>query len=201
MTTSRLSLKATLCMFVALLTAALWTQPASAYTWARRVTVYNAYGLCVQGNAGIDHKKPGVLSGNLAYSETFALKQGCGTGLNEPDGWAATRAVVFKWNGSGWDVCRSSAWKYGATGVNRWGPWGPEQVFDWGGWASCGAGFYGTQAAAFVWDGSAWRGGGVWSGFEQATPAGVARMRQPATGSAPAPHVRPPAVRPAAHTR
>ncbi|MFJ3770239.1 hypothetical protein ACIPX0_00905 [Streptomyces sp. NPDC090075] len=195
---SRLSLKATLCMFVALLTAALWTQPASAYTWARRVTVYNAAGLCVQGDAGIDHKKPGVLSGNLAYSETYALKQGCGTGLTEPDGWAATRAIVFKWNGSAWVTCRTSAWKFGGTGVNQFGPWGPEQVFDWGGSASCGPGFYGTQAAAFVWDGSAWRGGSVWSGFEQVSAAGVAPMRQPAKGAVPAPHVQPPSARPAA---
>ncbi|MGW5657647.1 hypothetical protein [Streptomyces humi] len=201
MTMSRLSLKATLCLFVALLTAALWTQPASAYTWARRVTVYNASGLCVQGDAGIDHKKPGVLSGNLAYSETYAFTQGCGTGLNSPDGWAATRVTVFRWNGSAWAICRTSGWKVGATGVNQWGAWGPAQVFDWGGWASCGAGFYGAQARALVWDGSQWRGGNVWSGFEQASPTGFASMRQPAPGSAPAAQSDVPAFRPAAQSR
>ncbi|MFG3287837.1 hypothetical protein ACGF3G_03360 [Streptomyces sp. NPDC048179] len=195
---SRLSLKATLCMFVALLTAALWTQPAGAYTWARRVTVYNGTGLCVQGDAGIDHKKPGVMSANLAYSVAYALTQGCGTGLTKPDGSAATRAIVQRWNGSIWVDCRTSAWKFGGTGVNQWGLYGPEQVFDWGGWASCGPGFYRTVAAAFVWDGSAWQGKGVVSGFEEATPAGVAPMPKPPSGSVSAPHVQPPSARPAA---
>ncbi|MEU2423089.1 hypothetical protein ABZ619_19050 [Streptomyces sp. NPDC007851] len=201
MTMSRLSLKATLCMFVALLMAALWTQPASAYTWARGVTVYNASGLCVRGDAGIDHKKPGLLSGNLAYADTYAFTQGCGTGLNSPNGWAAARVTVFRWNGSAWVTCRTSDWKLGATGVNQWGAWGPEQVFDWGGWASCGAGFYGAQARALVWDGSQWRGGDVWSGFEQASPAGFARLREPAPNSAPAQRFDVPAYRPAARAR
>ncbi|MDP9848679.1 hypothetical protein [Streptosporangium lutulentum] len=147
-----------------------WTQPAYAWTWASNVTVYNGQGLCVQGTAGIDHRIPGNFSGNLAYANTYARSGGCGTGLTKPDGSARVRLEVLKWNGSTWNVCRSTAWKYGPTGISGGdvgGPYGPSQVFDYGGSSSCGPGFYGTRAYAQVHDGSAWRGGSVWSGHER----------------------------------
>lgn len=143
--------------------------PAHAWTWARNVTVYNGAGLCVQGSAGIDHRRPGTLSGNLAYADAYALTQGCGTGLAKEARYAAVRLDVHKWNGSAWTVCRRTEWKYGATGQRGGefpGPFGPSQVFDYGGSASCGAGYYGTMAYPYIWDGSAWRGRGVWSGHE-----------------------------------
>jgi hypothetical protein len=156
-----------LLLFASVLTFAVGIhQIAYAWTWAHWVTVYNGTGLCVQGEAGIDHVKPGTFSGNLAYSGTYARAQGCGAGLNLPDGWAATRLDVFKWTGSAWAFCRGTNWKFGATGVNQWGPWGPEEVFNYGGVGSCGRGWYGTTASVYVWDGGAWRGGGVWSGNE-----------------------------------
>ena len=138
----------------------------SAWTWATRVTVFNGSGRCVQATSGIDHRRPDAFSGNLAYADTYALSQGCGAGLNLPDGGQPSELDVYKWNGSSWALCRGTNWTFGATGTNQWGPWGPEQVFDYGGSSSCGPGWYGTQAAAFVWDGSAWRGGGLWSGHE-----------------------------------
>ena len=45
-------------------------------------------------------------------------------------------------------------------------PTGPTQILDYGGAAACGAGYYGTYGYSYVWDGSAWRGGSVWSGYE-----------------------------------
>ena len=150
----------------AFLFAVVSTPPAFAWTWVYKVTVYNASGLCVQGDSGIDHLQPNVFSGNLAYDATYA-RQGCsGPGMNLPAGWAAARLDVYKWTGSTWAVCRGSNWQFGPTGNDQFGPTGPGQVFDYGGPASCGPGFYGTLAFAYVWDGSAWRGGGVWSGFE-----------------------------------
>lgn len=195
----RLTLKAAFCTVVALLMTAVWTQPANAWTWATRVTVYNGSGLCVQGDAGIDHLRPGTFSGNLAYANTYALTQGCGTGLSRPDGWAAARAVVYRWNGSAWAVCRASDWKYGATGQAGGefpGPWGPEQAFNWGGWQACGPGYYGTLASAYVWDGSAWRGGGVWSGYEFASSTRFRESRPSAPEVAPTRHATPPPSHP-----
>jgi len=164
-----LSIKQKLALYgiFAVVFIAVTVQPVSAWTWSNRVTVYNGAGLCVQSRAGIDHFKPGLFSGNLAYAETYALSQGCGVGLNKPNGWAAVRLDVYKWTGSSWVVCRSTNWKYGATGTNQWGPWGPGEVFDYGGSSSCGPGYYGTLAYSYVLDGTAtWRGGSSWSGYE-----------------------------------
>jgi hypothetical protein len=137
--------------------------PALAWTWSRGSTVYSGPGLCVQGNAGIDHVTPGTFSGNLAYAGTYARSGGCGAGVVK---YAAVRLDVYRWNGSNWVVCRATDWSFGYTGVNQWGVTGPEQVFDYGGSSSCGSGWYGTLASSYVWDGSNWQGGGVWSGQE-----------------------------------
>ncbi|MCQ8774398.1 hypothetical protein [Streptomyces telluris] len=169
MTKIRSLLRAMLCGVFALLFAAVWTQSAHAYTWARGVTLYNGPGLCVQGDAGIDHARPNVFSGNLAYGNAYALTQGCGTGLTKPASQAGVQVHVFRWNGSEWQLCRSSDWKFGPTGQtggDLGSPYGPSIVFDYGGSASCGPGSYGAQAHVMVWDGSQWREGHVWSGAE-----------------------------------
>jgi hypothetical protein len=98
--------------------------PASAWTWTNGSTVYNGGGLCVQGDAGIDHAGS-TFSGNLAYANTYARGAGCGAGLANQ--YAAVRLEVLKWNGSSWFVCRATNWEYGYTGVNQWGPYGPSQ--------------------------------------------------------------------------
>jgi hypothetical protein len=134
--------------------------PASAWTWTYGTTVYNNGNLCVQGDAGIDHKGA-TFSGNLAYAHTFAKGSGCSAGLSNM--YAASRLDVLKWNGSAWYICRQTGWTYSYTGVNQWGPYGPETVYDYGGVASCGVGWYATRAYALVWDGAVYRGGTVWA--------------------------------------
>jgi hypothetical protein len=153
-----------LCGVAALLFTVSIGTPAQAWTFSAWTTVYNGADMCVQGEAGIDHVRPGLLSGNLAYAGTLALTPGCGRGL--ANRFAAIRLDVFRWNGATWQVCRSTDWTYGTTSVDQWGPTGPSQAFDYGG-AVCGSGFYGTMAYPFVWDGTQWRGGAVWSGTEQ----------------------------------
>jgi hypothetical protein len=166
--TSQRSLKLSVALFFAVVTAS----SAFAWTWNNRAVVFNGNGLCVQSTAGIDTWKQGVFSGNIAYADTYALRQGCGAGLTLPDGWAAVRLDLFKWNGSEWLLCRGTNFKYGATGVNQWGPWGPQEVFAYGFGGgngpppACGTGWYGTVAYSWAWDGSQWRGGGVYSGPE-----------------------------------
>lgn len=139
--------------------------PAHAWTWNQGVTVYDAAGLCVRGDAGIDHFRPGSFSGNLAYANAYGLTAGCGTGLVGRE--AAVRLELWHLNGSTWSVCRSTDWQFGTTGTSQWGPTGPEQILDYGGSAACGPGHYGTWAIAYVRDsGGEWRGGSVWSGSE-----------------------------------
>lgn len=165
----RQALKLAACAAFAWSFLLLAASQAYAWTWNSHATVYNTAGLCVQGDAGIDHFQPNVFSGNLAYDETYALSQGCGAGLTLPNGWAAARLDVYKWTGTQWAVCSGTNWLYGPTGISGGdvgGPVGPAQVFPWGGSSVCGSGYYGTLAFAYVWDGAAWRGGGVWSGYE-----------------------------------
>jgi hypothetical protein len=154
----------------AILCMAMTAQTASAYTFSGFATVYDnnvpITGICVQGQAGIDHFVPGFFSGNLAYADTRALSPSCGGGLTKPNGSAAVRLDVEVWTGTAWAICRSTDWTYGATGVNQWGPWGPSISLDYGGASSCGPGYYRTRAYSYIWHISIWRGGSVVSGYE-----------------------------------
>jgi hypothetical protein len=163
---SRKGLKLTLCATLLLLGAVGTYSAAVAWTWALRVTVYQGAGLCVQGNAGIDHFVIGSPGSNtLAYSETFALDQGCVNGLGGR--WAATRLDVYYWTGTKWAICVGAPWKYDYTSFVSGSPSGPAWAFSYDGFnPRCGAGYYGTLGFAAVADGSAWQGGPVWSGYE-----------------------------------
>jgi hypothetical protein len=157
-------------MISVFLFAAVTAHSASAWTWKYRNQVYDGPGLCVLGDAGIDHLVPNSFSGNLAYAETYAVSQGCGPiGLSLPYPDAAARLDVWKWTGSTWAVCNGTEWLFGATGNSSsevGGPWGPQQIFNYGG-PICGSGWYGTLAWAYVRDANGvWRGGGTWSGYE-----------------------------------
>lgn len=166
---ARSALGPMLCGLFALLLTVTWIRPAYAWTWNRDHTVYKGPGLCVRGSAGIDHRQSGVFSGNLAYASTRALDGKCRSSLTKPSDSAAVRLDVYKWNGSAWTLCRRTDWRYGPTGVSggdTGSPYGPDQILDYGGSSACGPGYYGTMAHAYVWDGSAWRGGSIWSGYE-----------------------------------
>jgi hypothetical protein len=160
----RMIAKAALCGILVPLLAVAIASPGYAWTWNQASTVYNGPEFCVQGDAGIDHFRPDAFSGNLAYANTFARSAGCGAGLGNQA--ARVRLDVHKWTGLTWVLCRSTDWTFGTTGVNQWGPTGPGQVYDYGGSASCGPGYYGTMAYSEISDGSTWRGGHIWSGAE-----------------------------------
>ncbi|MBS0298345.1 MAG: hypothetical protein JSR32_00185 [Proteobacteria bacterium] len=154
---------------VAFFVAAAIPKSALAWTWTYKGIAYNGPSLCVKGDAGIDHYIPGALDGNLAYATTYAFGNACNAALYLPNGWAASRLDVYKYAGNTWVVCRRTDWQYGGTGRTGGelgGPTGPSSLLNYGGSYSCGTGWYGTMGYAYVWDGSQWRGGGVWSGYE-----------------------------------
>jgi hypothetical protein len=157
---------------LALLFTLLAALPAHAASGSGVVVVYNGPGLCVQGDATIDYLGSAVFSGNQASAYTYARSEGCGASLDKPDGEAAVRLDVYKWNGSDWYVCQSTDWTFGSTGTSRAGDilitFGPSQIFDYGGSSRCGPGYYGTIGYSYVWDwnGTVWRGGSVWSGHQ-----------------------------------
>jgi hypothetical protein len=163
---ARKALNVTLCVTVLCVAAVVTYSGALAWTWVYWRTLFIGPGLCVQGDAGIDHLRPDSISGNLAYSDAYARDQQCVNGL--VGRWAATRLDVYHAAPGGQGaICRGTDWKYAYTAIDPiTGPTGPEWVYDYGGPASCGSGWYGTFGGAFVWDGSNWQGGWVFSGWE-----------------------------------
>ncbi|QQQ79398.1 hypothetical protein IOD16_13890 [Saccharothrix sp. 6-C] len=141
---------------------------ASAYTGTGRVTVYQTVAYCVQGAATIDHFSGGF-SGNIGYANAYLANRGItGACTLTATGNGRTRLDVQVWNGSAWAFCRGSDWKYGPFGWTSGefgGPYGPQQLLDYGG-SVCGPGYYRTVASAEYDTGSGWVGGTVASGHE-----------------------------------
>jgi hypothetical protein len=172
---SQRTCKAALVRLIALLFTTLAAQPVFAFTRANDITVYSTSDLCVIGSASIDQFRPpppgGLFGGsNQATASTYAYQPGCGSIMSKANGNVATKLDVYRWTGSEWAICRSTDWTLGASGIIFQGDItiriGAEQIFDYGGSAACGPGWYGTLGHSVVWDGSAWRGGNVWSGYE-----------------------------------
>jgi hypothetical protein len=90
-------------------------------------------------------------------------------------GNVATKADIYKWNGSTWVYCTGTGWVYGGYTPGHWGGdiyYAPTYGASTSSYAgSCGAGYYGVNGAAYVWanpsnTGYQWYGGWVWSGYE-----------------------------------
>ncbi|SCL28594.1 hypothetical protein GA0074692_2569 [Micromonospora pallida] len=171
-------LQSVLSAVAAMLLVATTAQPASAWTWSSVTNVYYPIGssYCVRAQAGIDHFVPGSFSGNLAYSNAYLLRVRVDiiTGWRSCElaatGWGRARLDVQKWNGTAWTFCRGSGWAYGSFGWSSGelgGPYGPSQILDYGGSASCGQGYYRTIAfAEYEVSPSTWVGGSVPSPYE-----------------------------------
>jgi hypothetical protein len=163
-------------IFAVLFTAAT-VQPASANKGSNKI-IYSSLLLCVQSDASFSQRIPGAFSSDEAYAATYpvrgyAISGGCTTSsgvLEKPNGHVAVRLDLYWWTGSEWKVCRKTDWKYGGSGYGRTGDityaYGTEQHYYYGESAPCGPAYYGTMAYSYVWDGSAWRGGSNWSGYE-----------------------------------
>jgi hypothetical protein len=75
-----------------------------------------------------------------------------------PDTWVAVLRILYVWNGADWQVCQQDAdWDYDTSGTLT--------RTDHYGSGPCGAGYYGVISYLFGWDGTVWRGGGLWSGY------------------------------------
>jgi hypothetical protein len=73
----------------------------------------------------------------------------------QPPGWVAGNTILYRWNGSAWVSCRDTNYIFNNLWVHSW-----VVGFDMSSDPDCGAGYYLTQGNGWVWDGSAWRGGG-----------------------------------------
>lgn len=145
-----------------LLTVSVGT--ASAGTGTARTTVYAGWTYCVQASAAID-TFTGGFSGNLGYANAYLVARDLNGGCNwKTTGSGRSRVDVQVWSGSAWQFCRGSDWAYGPFGWSSGefgGPYGPAKILDYGGSASCGAGYYRAVATAEYDTGQGWVGGSI----------------------------------------
>jgi hypothetical protein len=151
----------TVAVGLATLLCTVAAQPASAHTPSASKTVYDGGGLCVIGKAQIAvNHATGELTSSAWTNARVAGGSSCDTIDVFAPSFLAVRYDLQRWNGSAWTNCRSTnwvqntAWTWEVTVSNSYGTTPP-----------CGAGYYRTAARSLVWDGSAWRGGDVDSGY------------------------------------
>ncbi|MEV8440069.1 hypothetical protein AB0425_22050 [Actinosynnema sp. NPDC051121] len=141
---------------------------ASATTGTARTTVYSRVTYCVQASAAID-TFTGTFSGNLGYANAYLVARDINGVCNRAmTGSGRARVDVQVWNGSAWQFCRGSDWAYGSFGWSSGelgGPYGPAKIVDYGGSASCGAGYYRAVAVAEYDTGQGWVGGSIASPY------------------------------------
>jgi hypothetical protein len=132
-------------------------------------TTYSGASLCVKGRAIQFASNVGFGSREAdAYADPY--RPDCVTPLALPVGYVATKADVYKWNGSAWAYCNGTNWLYDGYRPPRVvgdltfsATYGAHAISSAG---ACGPGYYGVNAAAFAWANNSWNGNWVWSGFE-----------------------------------
>lgn len=144
------------------------------------VTYSGAPALCVKGTATQDSYVAWSFNAGQTTADAEPYSSDCSTPLNLPWGRVKTKADVYKWTGSSWAYCTGSDWTYGGYKPGHWDgdiylPGGYGAVASGPRAGSCGAGYYGVEAAAFVYanpnpgyygSSGRWNGGWVWSGYE-----------------------------------
>jgi hypothetical protein len=131
-------------------------------------TLYSVPGLCVWGQSELVRHDTATALWNVglypsAILQTFSsCTGGQWTFRMMPAGWLAMHPLLLVWTGSSWGTCHDFGWIYN-DGF-------PAESLGWvdnngRGSFPCGAGYYGTFTDFYAWDGSAWQGGWVWSGY------------------------------------
>lgn len=90
-----------------------------------------------------------------AYEHSFSGGS-CAAPWNRPVGSLASDIQFYRWNGSGWGLCRDSGWYYSTVST-----WGWELGWNFGSSPPCGAGYYHTAGFGYQFNGFDWRGGYV----------------------------------------
>ena len=147
----------------------------SALAASNSAKTYSGYSMCVKGTATQYPFSAGSFVSRWATVDAEPYKADCSTPQIVAQGNVATKADIYKWNGSSWVYCTGSGWVYGGYTPGHWGgdiyysaTYGASTSSYAG---SCGSGYYGVSGAAFVWanpsnTGYQWYGGWVWSGYE-----------------------------------
>jgi len=140
--------------------------PGAGFIWVPRLApedfsvarLYGGYPSLAQSADGVPDS-----DGGFTTVANLQVTDGNGNPLDQPPGWIAQLVKLQYWNGSNWIICADP----GQYTFNQ--SWISSLGVGWRfGVPPCGAGWYAAEADAWVWDGSAWRGGG-----QIANPSGV----------------------------
>jgi hypothetical protein len=156
----------------AALVAFFWaTLPARAdETVSAHQMMYSGTTLCVHGYSElIRHDTAVATEWNIGLYPGVILStfSSCPSNVSNyyytsvPTGWAAIGRQLLMWNGSSWSLCKDWGWSYNTS------PVASQYLTLGGGMAAhpCGVGYYGLYGGFYAWDGSAWQGGWLWSGY------------------------------------
>jgi hypothetical protein len=103
--------------------------------------------------------------GGSARTAVFAFEHNfssgsCASTWNRPPGYIISDIQFYRWNGSGWSLCKDSGWSY--SNVSTWG-W--ELTWGFGPKPPCPPGFYHTAGFGYQFNGFTWRGGYLQSDY------------------------------------
>jgi hypothetical protein len=126
--------------------------------------VYPGPGLCVFGRSSLVQDSLNYPNGVTVLSSIRTFDACAGNPWPDklmPAGQVALRPVLWLWssNNASWQICRDPGWQFSDSalaGLSLQYPYSRPP---------CGAGYYGVNSGIAAWDGSAWRGDWVWSGY------------------------------------
>ena len=144
------------------------SQNALAYNNWKTYGMFNVFaaggynGVCVDNKAEIGNGPVG--GGALRGTGVSARANAIGTCapsygivyVNVPPGWIAVIDQAFKWNGSSWAFCASTGYKYNTITASTLVVYSYQGIWT----PPCNAGTYTVVTTTYVWNGSAWKGGG-----------------------------------------
>jgi hypothetical protein len=162
--TLRVPLKVATCGLATLLFVILAAAPAAAH--APTVTTnFSSASVCTIGTSQIAFDHTSKQASAMAKAEARVTgAYSCDTIDVFAPGYLAVRLELWRWTGSSWAVCTA-----GGTGWTYNSNWGYTVSVSrsYGTAYPCGSGYYGTMAYTYVWNGSSWNGGSIWSGYHQ----------------------------------
>lgn len=146
--------------------AAVVAFPAAAqahYVYQQGVlATYGQY--CTVGRAEVSHGSGGGYTKTDTDSETEQIYTGvqCIQPFARAAGNLAAKYDYYYWRGGEWVICRLVGdYYYNSSNAAKF-----VMSYNFGVRPPCGDGYYGTMSYTYVNDGTTWRGGAIWSGYQ-----------------------------------
>lgn len=138
--------------------------PAAAHYVYDKLFTYRSSENCVENRSEASHGSGGGYARTDVWSwnelSLFLIgTQSCGWFYTRPSGYIRTAFDWYVYTSSGWALCAYTPWYYNTSSTDHMAI-----SYDFGSSPWCGSGYYGTYGLGYVYHGSQWYGGGLWSG-------------------------------------